>query len=258
MLIHGVELVVHPDHRALFNGLSSPRDVITKWGAAVPPADQRSAVTELRLPEGHFYLKVYAYSGLWRLRTLFIASRARREYHNLLRLAELGFRVPRPVACGQARTLGFVRDSFVMTGAIEGAAPISAFLRRSEAPPFPLPGRSERIRLIGEFAALLRRAHEERFFLHTLRAKNVLLKRDGGRYEVHVIDVPFAGIWRWKLMPLGGRIRDLALLMKWARGLLSRTERMRFARAYGAERSLLRAAQAYQEKHYPLTSSDPE
>src|SRR5262245_33745088 len=101
MLFHGVEIVVHPDYRALLDGLGSPRDVIVKWGATVPPADQRSALAELRLPEGHFFLKVYAYSGIWRLRTLFIASRARREYRNLQRLADLGFHVAFPVACGQ-------------------------------------------------------------------------------------------------------------------------------------------------------------
>ena len=258
MLIHGVELVVHPDHRALFDGLGSPRDVIAKWGAAIPPADQRSAVADLKLPEGHFFLKVYSYSGAWRLRTIFVASRAGREYRNLLRMADLGFRVPRPVACGQARTLGFVRDSFVMTRAIEDAASIRTLIRKPQEAPFPMPGRAERLRLIGEFAALLRRAHEERFFIHTLRSKNVLVTCAGGAYAVHVIDVPFAGILRWKLMPRAGRVRDLATLMKWARVLLSRTERMRFARAYGADRALLRSAQAYQEKYYPLTSSDPD
>ena len=41
--------------------------------------------------------------------------------------------------------------------------------------------------------------------------------------------------------------------MKWARVLLSRTERMRFAKALRADHALLRAAQAYQERHYPLT-----
>jgi len=258
MLIHGVELVVHPDHRALFDGLSSPRDVVAKWGAAVPPSDERSAVADLKVPEGHFFLKVYSYSGLWRLRTLFVAARAGREYRNLLRMAELGFQVARPVACGQARTLGFVSDSFVMTRAIEQAASIRILIRRPQTAPFPMPDRQERLRLIREFAARLRRAHEEKFFIHTLRSKNVLVTCSGGEYAVHVIDVPFAGIWRWRLMPRGGRVRDLASLMKWARELLSRTERMRFARAYGADKALLRQAQAYQEKYYPLTSSDPD
>jgi hypothetical protein len=258
MLIHGVEFVVHPDHRALLDGVTSPRDVIAKWGGTVPPADQRSAVTELRLPEGHFFLKVYAYSGAWRLRTLFITSRAGREYRNIIRLAELGFRVAPPVAWGQARTLGLVSGSFVMTRAIEDAVPVWTFIHQAAAAPFPFPGRTERLRLIGEFAALLRRAHDQGFFIHTLRSKNVLVTCSGGRYEMHLIDVPFAGIWRWRLLPRAGRVRDLASLMKWSRLLLSKTERIRFARAYGADHALLRSAQAYQEKYYPLTSSDRE
>jgi hypothetical protein len=258
MLIHGVELVVHPDFRALFEGLTSPDDVISKWGGALPSGMRRSAVADLRLPAGHFFLKVYAYSGLWRLRTIFIVSRAGREYRNLLRLAGLGFNVPRPVAFGQARTLGLVSQSFVMTRAIEDAASIWSFLHEPRTVPIPFPDRSERLRLIAEFARVLRRAHEGRFFIHTLRSKNVLLTRSGAGYEINLIDVPFAGIWRWRIFSRAGRVRDLATLLKWARQLLSRTERMRFAKAYGADRSLIRSAQAYQERHYPTTNApDP-
>jgi hypothetical protein len=57
-------------------------------------------------------------------------------------------------------------------------------------------------------------------------------------------------------MPRAGRVRDLASLLKWARLLLTRTERMRFAKAYGADRALLRSAQAYQERYYPNSASD--
>ena len=84
----------------------------------------------------------------------------------------------------------------------------------------------------------------------------MLLTREGGRSVVNVIDVPFAGIWRWRLFPRAGRVRDLASLLKWARLLLTRTERMRFAKAYGADKALLRAAQAHQEKYYPNATSD--
>jgi len=251
MLIHGVELVVHPDHRGLFDGLRSPSQVISRWGASVPTSERRSAVAELKLPQGHYFLKVYGYSGLWRLRTLFIASRALREYRNLLRLGDLGFSVPQPVAAGQARTLGFVSESFVMTRAIENPVPVWTYVYDAAKAPFPFPGHDDRRRLIGEFARTLRKAHDEKFFIHTLRSKNVLLTKDGGRYAIHIIDVPFAGILRWKFLPRAGRIRDLASLLKWARVLLTRTERMRFARIYGASHDLLRQAQAYQERHYP-------
>jgi hypothetical protein len=251
MLIQGVELTVHPDHRGLFEGLRSPADVIAKWGASIPPSERRSAVAELRLPEGHFFLKVYAYSGLWRLRTLLIEARASREYRNLLRMGELGFGVPRPVAAGQARALGLVGESFVMTRAIENAVSMWTYVYEAAKAPFPFPGRAERLRLIGEFARTLRRAHDEKYFIHTMRSKNVLLTREGERYAIHVIDVPFAGILRWRLLPRSGRVRDLASLLKWARTLLSRTDRMRFARIYGADKALLRAAQRYQERYYP-------
>ena len=50
-------------------------------------------------------------------------------------------------------------------------------------------------------------------------------------------------------------MRDLASLLKWARLLLTRTERMRFAKAYGADRALIRAAQDYQERYYPNSTS---
>jgi hypothetical protein len=251
MLIHGVEMVVHPDARPLFEGLQTPQDVIGKWGAEIPPAHRRSAVKEVHLPEGRFFLKIYAYAGLWRLRTVFIVSRAGREYRNLLRMAELGFRVPRPAAYGQARTLGFVSESFIMTRAVEDAVDLNLLIDDPAACPFPLPSAAERRRLIADFAATLRRAHEEKFFVHTLRFKNLLLAREGAEYRLWVIDVPFAGIWRWRLLPGAGRVRDLAVLMRGARRLLGRTDRMRFARAYGADRALLRKAQAYQERHYP-------
>lgn len=254
MRIHGVDLTVHPDLRRLFEGLRSPADVIARW--PVPPLRYRSAVTELKLPEGHYFLKVYGYAGLFRLRTFCVPSRAIREHRNLLRMADLGFHVPTPVACGEARALGTISDSFVMTRAIEGVVPMWTYVYQPAEAPFPLPGRSERLRLIDEFARTLRKAHQEKFFIHTLRSKNVLLTRDGERYTLHVIDVPFAGIWRWRLFPRGGRIRDLASLIKWARPLLTRTERMRFARAYGADHALLREAQRYQERYYPLNRSE--
>ena len=251
MLIHGAELVVHPDSPALFQGLARPRDVIGRWGPPAPGPGARSAVRELRLPEGHFYIKVYAYTGLWRLRTLFIVSRARREYFNLLRMAGLGFRVPQPVACGQERTLGFVSVSFVMTRAVEDAVNLRTLIDAPASAPWPLPSPAERRRLVEEFARTLRRAHDGGFFIHTPKGKNLLLAREGGEYRLYVIDVPFAGIWRWRIFRGSGRVRDLAVLMRAARQLLSRTERMRFARAYGAGAELLRKAQAYQERHYP-------
>ncbi len=251
MLIHGAELVVHPDYRGIFGGLERPRDIIARWGPPPPVGRARSAVRELSLPHGRFFFKVYAYTGLWRIRTIFIVSRARREYHNLLRMMELGFNVPKPAAYGQVRTLGMVGVSFIMTRAVENAVSLRDLADASADAPWPMPSTVERRRLIEDFARTLRRAHDVGFFIHTLKGKNLLLAKHDGGYGIYVIDVPFAGIWRYRIFRGAGRIRDIAVLMRIARRLLTRTERMRFARAYGADRGLLRRAQSYQETHYP-------
>jgi hypothetical protein len=41
-----------------------------------------------------------------------------------------------------------------------------------------------------------------------------LVTCSGGAYALHLIDVPFAGIWRWRLFRRAGRVRDLASVMK--------------------------------------------
>jgi len=251
MLIHGAELLVHPDFRPLFEGLTRPRDIIGRWAPTLPRGRTRSAVRELHLPQGHFFFKVYAYTGLWRLRTLFIVSRARREYHNLLKMRKLGFNTPTPAAYGQERTLGLVSVSFLMTRAVENAVSLRSIADDPAAAPWPLPSTPQRRRLIEDLARTLRRAHDQGFFIHTLKGKNLLLAREDGDYRIYVIDVPFAGIWRYRIFREAGRVRDLALLMRIGRGLLGRTDRMRFARAYGAERRLLLRAREYQEKYYP-------
>jgi hypothetical protein len=248
MLIHGAAMEVVSGLRPAFEGLARPREVIAKWGVQPTGGADRSAVRDVSLPQGRFFLKVYAYSGLWRLRTICIPARAGREFRNLERMARLGFRVPEPVAWGQERTLGWLSVSFVMTRAVEQAVDLRSMIDRPGA--FPQPTPAERRDLVGEFARTLRRAHDGRFFIHTLRAKNLLLARENTRWALYVLDVPFAGIGRYRIFPEWGRVRDLAVLMKWARVLVPRTDRMRFARQYGASRELLRKAQAYQERHY--------
>ena len=44
-------------------------------------------------------------------------------------------------AWGQARTLGFVSESFVMTRAIQNAASIWTFVYEPKSAPFPFPDR---------------------------------------------------------------------------------------------------------------------
>jgi len=251
---HGSRLVVQPEFQPTFKaqGIATPADAASKWAK---DAGARSHVAEVRLPHAgsttHLFVKTYHYPGLWRLRTLFIPARVRREYENLLGLAKLGMRVPRAVAYGETRVFGFLADSFLATEAIENAIDLRELAAGTSKAPFPLPGRKERRELIMAFAHALRRCHDAEWFLHTAFFKNLMLSHGRSGYELWVIDVPFAHIWRNRLMPDRAKVRDFATLAKGAVKLLTRTERMRFCKSYGvSDKDFLKQVNAYLARNY--------
>lgn len=253
-MLHGSRLTVHPDFEKLFHleGIRTFDEVVQRWVPDPPASDRLSVVAEAHLAGRHFFVKRYRYAGGARFRTMFIPSRVRREYRNLLGLAKLGLRVPRPVAWGARRSLGFLTDSVLVTEAVAGAVDLRDLSAGTAKPAFTLPGPRERRELITSFARSLRRCHDAGWFLHTAFFKNLLLTRGAAGYVVWVIDVPFAHIWRNRLFPTAGRVRDFACLAKGAVKLLTRAERMRFARAYGdADKGFLNAVEEYRRRNYP-------
>ena len=190
MPFHGSRLVVHPEYEPTLRAqnIATPADAARKWA----PADgERSRVADVRIPHAgataHLFIKTYHYPGLWRLRTLLIPARVRREYENLLGLAKLGLRVPRPVAYGETRRFGFLTDSFLATEAIENAIDLRELAVDASKSPFPLPNRRERRELITAFAHALRRCHDAGWFLHTAFFKNLLLSKSPSGYSLWVI-----------------------------------------------------------------------
>ena len=255
MPFHGSRLVVHPEYEPSFRaqGIATPADAVAKWA---PGDGERSRVADVRIPHAaataHLFIKSYHYPGLSRVRTLFIPARVRREYENLLGLSRLGLRVPRPVAYGETRVFGFLAESFLATEAIENATDLRELAVDPSTSPFPLPNRKERRELITGFAHALRRCHDAGWFLHTAFFKNLLLSKSSAGYALWVIDVPFARIWRNRLMPDQARVRDFATLAKGAVKLLTRAERMRFCRDYGGvERGFLKSVEEYRRRNYP-------
>ncbi|MBI2933297.1 MAG: hypothetical protein HYY16_16760 [Planctomycetes bacterium] len=257
MLFHGSEFVVQPEYAALFqtSGVQDVEDAFRVW-CPDPPGHRRSRVVEIHAPR-HFFFKAYDYRGLWRLRTLFIPARVKREFRNLIGLSALGLRVPRPIAYGQTRRFGFILRSFLMTEAVAGAIDLREVADGKPAP-FPLPRPAERRSLIATFARQLRRCHDAGWFLHTAFFKNLLLTRGADGYALHVIDVPFARIWRNRLLPGQARVRDLGCLLQGARQILTGAERLRFYRMYAAverltqaDKTFLRRVERYQRRHYP-------
>jgi len=204
-------------------------------GPAPPPdlpllARHRTGWTaRLDLPGlGPCVLKVYGHPGLEPLRgafrTTFLApSRVAREARTLLWLRERGLGAPEPLAFGERRLLGWLRQAWILTRYLP--APDLERLLGEGLPPGPSPARA--------LGAWLGRAHALGLEDRNPHLRNFLARPAGpGRWEIFKVDSPKARLHRGPA-PAGARGRDLAVLGEEARRLgIPFRERKAFLRAY--------------------------
>jgi heptose I phosphotransferase len=148
---------------------------------------------------------------------------ARHEWDAILRFGAAGIATMTPVAYGR-------RDgrSFVVTAALDGCTKLSDLARESLGGPNHAQLRREMIAAVAGIARSMHAAgmhHQDFYLAHLLLRKGA----ESDEPRVYVIDLGRARAVR----KLAGRwiVKDLAQL-DYSAGLLSRSERMRFLRAY--------------------------
>lgn len=187
----------------------------------------RSRVARVELDGKRYAVKRYDYPLLYAARTVGRRSRARREYEALAAIAPL-VRVPvRPAGWGELRKVGLAFRSLVATELLEGAVDLKAWRIAFEKGTRPAGERERLVAALPELLRMVRRLHDAGVFAATLFEKNVLWRPAAAAGEAFsLIDLPFA---RKGAAPLlWARVAyDLACLDKGARGVLTRTERLR-------------------------------
>lgn len=129
---------------------------------------------------------------------------AAREWRKILLLRQHGFRTAEPMALGQLRSGGIVRESFLLQREISGGMAADEYLlkHRADAPPAR---RWTLLRQIGELAGRFLRAG----FIHKdLYLKHVFVAEQDGRLDLFLIDLqrvlgPRRHRERWLLKDLG-------------------------------------------------------
>jgi tRNA A-37 threonylcarbamoyl transferase component Bud32 len=198
-------------------------------------------VYRLILDGGVFYLKHFRAADLRALlQNLIRPSKAAREFEAARRVAQLGLPTFEPVALGRVKRGGIVRDSFLISREIPAARPLDRFVldelattTKSLTPRAARSWQSEvRQKLavsMGELAARLHQAAVDHADFH---AANVLIHVGVDRSpELWLIDlhrVRFRRALTWQQ-----RFENLARLHQFFAGKSSRTDRLRFYRAYG-------------------------
>ncbi|MBI4577837.1 MAG: hypothetical protein HY722_16370, partial [Planctomycetes bacterium] len=194
-------------------------------GPEVVARSRRAALTRLtREGGGAWCVKSFpSVNLLGCLPTLAGWSRGRRAWVAGNGLLVRGLPTPEPYARVEEGSLGFYRKGYLVTEFIDGAWPLHRYAAA-------LPDGPARRRFVAWLAGEVRRLHESGARLHDLSAKNVLVRPDGEGWRLWFIDLDDVLLWR--SATASSRRRNLVQLGHLPRGAATRTDRLRFWRAY--------------------------
>jgi tRNA A-37 threonylcarbamoyl transferase component Bud32 len=177
------------------------------------------------------FVKVFTVSGAWpRLRSLLRPSKARREARTAEAVRARGFEVAGPVAVGEERCWGTLRRSFSVVAELQGRDLLDRLADLRTTP-------EERRGLVVAFGAFARRLHDAGIDQDDFSPNNFLVDTAG---NFVLLDFercrvgPELGDRRWTLLAKLHR-HELSV---------SRTDRLRFLRAYLGEGAHPRARRA--------------
>lgn len=149
------------------------------------------AIYRVDLPAGSLYVKHHRSTG-WRdfFRQLFRGSTSRREFDKATELRDRQVPTIQPVACGETRQHGFIREHVLVSAAISDATTLA-----DELTALRQQGRGVRrpclVALATSLAGLCAAAHRAGVYHNDLHAGNILVRRSAqGELELFIVDVP--------------------------------------------------------------------
>jgi len=185
-----------------------------------------SIMKKVRVGEKNYYVKRYFRSGKY-LRRYLGSSRVAREWSNAGWFSDHGIPTPRRIAFGEGKRLSSDYWGLIISEEVTGAVDLRNVYRYHRQ---QFDNRKWRQAVIDRLAGVIRSIHGHEFIHNDLQWRNLLV--DFSIWpEVYIIDCP-AGR---KIVLRGNRrgvIKDLALLDKQARLVLTRSERLRFYLRY--------------------------
>jgi hypothetical protein len=193
---------------------SSYRDFIKIAGNTLKQEPRTRVILVHRLADNDavaepcaFIVKCHRYPFLPRLRTVFRISKAENEFKSLLHLKNLRVAAVEPVGFGAERTrLGFVRSCFVITRYLHETTDLADW-HWTNHDKEDSTRKAARLRQLG---ATFRRLHSARFFLFSVKPRNILLRLgDHNEATFHFVDTPYARTLRWRPLVRWAQGRDL-------------------------------------------------
>ena len=155
-------------------------------------------------------------------------SPARRSLRGAKMLTRSGFLVPAPLAAGEEISAGAIKASWIFSDALTAARVLSRFIERGHAPAEQ--ERRLRRETLAAVAGCVRRLHDAGLFTSDLQETNLMIDQADGAVRIHFVDLD--GFRRLARVSWKRRRRNLVQLDRSVGRFMTRSERLRFLRAY--------------------------
>ncbi len=153
-------------------------------------------------------------------------SRARRVIRGAAILQAAGFARPEPLAAAEARSMGAVRASYVISESLDGARVMSQVVLAGGRRRF-----HHRCAVLGAVAREIRRLHEAGVYTLDLQETNLMVTGgDGAQWKIHFVDLE--DFRRARVVSMRRRMLNLVHLDRTIGRFLPRTQRLRFLYNY--------------------------
>lgn len=220
--------------------LERHRDCLAGGAGRVLKDDLRTRVSAITLVDGReAVVKEYRAGDLARrLEDLVRPAAALREWRAAHELARRGIAAPHAFALALPAPLE-AASAFVVLEALAGAEPVNRFvLRRCTGT-----ARARRLRLIDAVADWLRTLHERGVEHRDLKGSNLLVREDGERFELFLVDL--AEVRFPRRVREARRLEALAQLNASVPLAVGRSERLRFLARYAPTASRAERARRF-------------
>ncbi len=233
-----VRWLMQDEHRdcLLDRGKLRLSEWLEKGSASVVKQGPHRTVYEVRLPSLHFFLKHNHSTGTKaKLRRLVRKSKGRIEHDCALEVARREVPTFTPLALGESSGSHNSGESYLLTHALKDTHSLSHFLEQ-DLPTFPESTRTHwRQSIAIELGKLLAKMHNTGILHRDLHPANILIQFIDGKPKLFLIDldaVQLRSSLDWK-----SRAANLVILNRWFILRSSRSDRLRFWRAYSGDKT---------------------
>lgn len=207
-------------------------------GTHVKKAQQRSLV-KIDLGNRRFYLKRHSLPPLGQVLSALSWPRkedARNEWENIKLLHNLGFNTMVPVAFGEIRRFGLLRQSLTLTKGIDNAEKLETFLPSHYTPPLDRLQIDEKRALIRQVGLFARDFHSKGLNHQDFYLGHIFIRPSDSR--LFIIDLQ--RVHRAQRISTHDLIKDLAQICYSAgrTGVITRSDRLRFILSYLGKEAL--------------------